>query len=374
MDRADAAAVGAVAWDVDESYFDMLPAAHCTEVAAAAQHTAAGAAAPASSNRRPAGLPGSSTPANAPPAAAPAGSFEAGPFTPSVPHGAGAGSSTPYGCTPLPATMFKQARGCGAGFTPAATPGGLEGHFTAMVTPGGPSWPQGMPAGGLVPYSITPPAGGRTVARTAVPQPFATPAADGVQASRVGAGCARSGSSTPPAAAVGLAGRSNSNVGSGGMVGPNQGAAAAAGGGGGGDVVGRSCSSTPPAATEGPAGRSSSGQVGADSQGGGLAPGDIVVSRSRSITPGSDVEGGCGASSEPGSRSRTPGRTPQSAAKHAALAAQLQVRGSERLHLARSMSLVRLMGGTGIVPLEGGDKTGRPWQVSRWHALMSNDL
>jgi hypothetical protein len=102
-----------------------------------------------------------------------------------------------------------------------------------------------------------------------------------------------------------------------------------------------------------------------------------VVSRSRSITPGSDVEGGCGASSEPGSRSRTPGRTPQSAAKHAALAAQLQVRGWERLHLARSMSIVRLMGGTGIVPLEGGGGQNRPTmgvKVARAHVkrLVNN--
>lgn len=207
---------------------------------------------------------------------------------------------TPFGPTPVPPTAFKQ--GWRPGATPEATPGGLMGHFTALVTPGGPSWPHGMPAGGLVPYSITPPAGGRTVARTVL------------GASRAPERPAPSGGAAVDAAAVDAAGAAGTI--SAAATGQQRGSIAAASGAQEGVGVRPYRSVTPQPAVTGFA--SSSSRSG---------------SRSRSVTPvlGGGGSGlGCGDVSEGGSRSQTPGRTPHSAAKNAALAAQLQVRAGLR--------------------------------------------
>jgi hypothetical protein len=207
---------------------------------------------------------------------------------------------TPFGPTPVPPTAFKQ--GWRPGATPEATPGGLMGHFTALVTPGGPSWPEGMPAGGLVPYSITPPAGGRTATRTVL----------GTRR-RPERPASRGGLAAENAAAADVIGAAGTGAAA---TGQQRGLTAAVGGTQ--EVVGvrpyRSVTPQPAATVFETSGRSGS-------------------SSQRSVTPelrGGEPKLGCGEVSEGGSRSQTPGRTPHSAAKNAALAAQLQVRAGLR--------------------------------------------
>lgn len=262
---------------------DVLPEADVNSTLGAP--AAVAPAAPRDSNAAP--MQRSITP-EAMPASAPG--FHAGTFpTP------GAIGVTPFGPTPVPPTAFKQ--GWRPGATPEATPGGLMGHFTALVTPGGPSWPHGMPAGGLVPYSITPPAGGRTMARTVL----GTSRCPERPASSGGGGAAAAVDAAGTAGTISTAATRQQRR-----------SIAAASGAQEGVGVRPYRSVTPqPAAT----GFASSSRSGSSSR--------------RSVTPvlGGGGSGlGCGDVSESGSRSQTPGRTPHSAAKHAALAAQLQVR------------------------------------------------
>jgi hypothetical protein len=208
----------------------------------------------------------------------------------------------------FPATALK-GKGWRPGVTPGVTPGGLSGHFTALVTPGGASWPEGMPAGGLVPYSITPPAGGRTVARTAPHTAGGTMSRTPAHAAAAGTAartpsgdvsfCASTPAAEAAAAQQGFVAE---------LPAAFEGAAGAPG------ALAARRSLTPPAATP------SSGRFGQGFEPAGSAE------PCWGVTP---VEQGAGSRHqvEPGSarRSRTPSRTPQSAVKNEALAAQLQV-------------------------------------------------
>jgi hypothetical protein len=261
-------------------------------------------------------------------------------------------SSLAAAATPaFPATGLR-GRSCRPGMTPGVTPGGLSGHFTALVTPGGPSWPEGMPAGGLVPYSITPPAGGRTVARTAPHTAGGTAARTAAQAAG-GTGphavaCsadgtaahtpARKAAEAPPCAGAGTAARTPGGAGRAhnGDVAFCAGTPAAEAAAAQPPHVQQSVPAELPTAFEDAAGalglsppcRSVTPPAATPSSGR-LCQGFELAGSAEPCWGVTATEQGTGSGHhvEPGSarRSRTPSRTPQSAVKNEALAAQLQV-------------------------------------------------
>jgi hypothetical protein len=216
----------------------------------------------------------------------------------------------------------------------AATPPTAGRAFTALVTPGGASWPAGVPAGSLVPYSLTPPTGGRVCARTggsisstcsieAVPAvPHASFSSSGGMAT---AGVDMDSTHSPAPAthgggAASAVERSRSTTPD--LAGPQHSGISPA-------ARTRSSSRTPPQPQM--AQRDGSGHAVAPRASPAAAFGSPAVASMRAWTPLQASAGFDDADCTPMSaatthRTRTPSRCPDTAAQHAQLAAQLQVR------------------------------------------------